>query len=150
MMNLYTCVGKKGSGGFALPHLNTMIISYRIKCGLRTINMVPKILKFYAYQHVGIQLRTFAPWIWTNLVPHFNHDDNFFADVACHTAKWINKTGALTIDDTIRHFNADHFYDLLNDANINAASTILFYHQTKIIYLIDGFNRNVLLRKIKL
>ncbi|CAF1262396.1 unnamed protein product [Rotaria sordida] len=100
MMNLYTCVGKKGSGGFALPHLNTMIISYRIKCGLRTINMVPKILKFYAYQHVGIQLRTFAPWIWTNLVPHFNHDDNFFADVACHTAKWINKTGALTIDDS--------------------------------------------------
>ncbi|CAF1060642.1 unnamed protein product [Rotaria sordida] len=100
--------------------------------------------------HVGIQLRTFAPWVWTNLVPHFNHDDNFFGDVACHTAKWINKTGALTIDDTIRHFNADHFYDLLNDVNINAAPTILFYHQTKIIYHIDGFNQNVLLRKIKL
>ncbi|CAF4019582.1 unnamed protein product [Rotaria sordida] len=100
--------------------------------------------------HVGIQLHTFAPWIWTNLVPHFNHDDNFFGDVACHTAKWINKTGALTIDDTIRHFNADHFYDLLNDVNINAASTILFYHQTKIVYRIDGFNQNVLLRKIRL
>ncbi|CAF3298203.1 unnamed protein product [Rotaria socialis] len=99
-INFYTCVGKKGNGGFALLHLNSMIASYRIKCGLKIISTTPKIWKFYAYQHVGIQLRTYAPWIWTNLTPHFNDETNFFGDVACRTVHWIKQGGKLSIDDS--------------------------------------------------
>ncbi|CAF5226263.1 unnamed protein product, partial [Rotaria magnacalcarata] len=71
-----------------------------IKCGLKIISTTPKIWKFYAYQHVGIQLRTYAPWIWTNLTPHFNDEANFFGDVACRTVHWIKKGGKLSIDDS--------------------------------------------------
>ncbi|CAF3957632.1 unnamed protein product, partial [Rotaria magnacalcarata] len=99
-ISFYTCVGKKGNGGFALLHLNSMIASYRIKCGLKIFSTTPKIWKFYAYQHVGIQLRTYAPWIWTNLTPHFNDETNFFGDVACRTVHWIKKGGKLSIDDS--------------------------------------------------
>ncbi|UJR37897.1 hypothetical protein I4U23_030586 [Adineta vaga] len=50
----------------------------------------------------------------------------------------------------ICRLNADHFYDLLNTQNVNAAPTVLFYHRTKIIDRVDGFNQNELLKKIKL
>ncbi|CAF3867400.1 unnamed protein product, partial [Rotaria sp. Silwood1] len=50
----------------------------------------------------------------------------------------------------ICRLNADHFYDLLNAENVNAAPTVLFYHQAKIIDRVDGFNQNDLIKKIKL
>ncbi|CAF2517418.1 unnamed protein product [Rotaria sp. Silwood2] len=50
----------------------------------------------------------------------------------------------------ICRLNADHFYDLLNSENVNAAPTILFYHQAKINDRVDGFNQSDLLKKIKL
>ena len=45
--------------------------------------------------------------------------------------------------------NADHFFDLLNSHNVNAAPTILFYHHGKVIDRVDGFNQSDLLKKIK-
>jgi glutaredoxin-related protein len=50
----------------------------------------------------------------------------------------------------ICRLNADHFYDLLNIQNVNAAPTVLFYHRTKVIDRVDGFNQSDLLKKIKL
>jgi len=49
----------------------------------------------------------------------------------------------------ICRLNADHFYDLLNAQNVNAAPTVLFYHRTKVIDRVDGFNQSDLLKKIK-
>ncbi|CAF1601360.1 unnamed protein product [Rotaria magnacalcarata] len=49
----------------------------------------------------------------------------------------------------ICRLNADHFYDLLNAQHVSAAPTILFYHRTRIIDRIDGFNQSELLKKIK-
>ena len=46
--------------------------------------------------------------------------------------------------------NADHFYDLLNAHHVNAAPTVLFFHRTKVIDRVDGFNQSDLLKKIKL
>jgi len=50
----------------------------------------------------------------------------------------------------ICRLNADHFYDLLNAQNVNAAPTVLFYHRTKVLDRVDGFNQSDLLKKIKL
>ncbi|CAF1178907.1 unnamed protein product [Adineta steineri] len=49
----------------------------------------------------------------------------------------------------ICRLNADHFYDLLNAHNVNAAPTILFFHRTKVIDRVDGFNQSDVLKKIK-
>jgi glutaredoxin-related protein len=49
----------------------------------------------------------------------------------------------------ICRLNADHFYDLLNAQSVNAAPTVLFYHRTKVIDRVDGFNQSDLLKKIK-
>lgn len=46
--------------------------------------------------------------------------------------------------------NADHFFDLLNSQNVNASPTVLFYHRTKVIDRVNGFNQNELLKKIKI
>jgi glutaredoxin-related protein len=46
--------------------------------------------------------------------------------------------------------NADYFYDLLNAYHVNAAPTVLFFHRTKVIDRVDGFNQSDLLKKIKL
>jgi len=45
------------------------------------------------YQHVGIKLHNYAPWLWSNLVPHFNDNDHFFVEIAIHTANSV-KTGS--------------------------------------------------------
>ncbi|CAF4695345.1 unnamed protein product [Rotaria sp. Silwood1] len=37
--------------------------------------------------------------------------------------------------------NADHFSDFLTLQNVNAAPTVLFYHHTKLIDRVDGFNQ---------
>jgi glutaredoxin-related protein len=50
----------------------------------------------------------------------------------------------------ICRLNADHFYDLLNAHNVNAAPTVLFYHRTKVLDRVDGFNQIDLIKKIKL
>lgn len=50
----------------------------------------------------------------------------------------------------ICRLNADHFYDLLNAQNVNAAPTVLFYHRTKLVDRVEGFNQSELLKKIKL
>jgi glutaredoxin-related protein len=50
----------------------------------------------------------------------------------------------------ICRLNADYFYDLLNAQNVNAAPTVLFYHRTKVLDRVDGFNQIDLLKKIKL
>jgi glutaredoxin-related protein len=49
----------------------------------------------------------------------------------------------------ICRLNADHFYDLLNAQNVTAAPTVLFYHRTKVIDRVNGFNQSDLLKKIK-
>jgi len=51
-----TCIGRKEEGGFGLIHLESMIISYRIKCGLTITNTIPKIWKFFALLYVGLHL----------------------------------------------------------------------------------------------
>ncbi|CAF3744353.1 unnamed protein product, partial [Rotaria socialis] len=86
-----TCVGRKEDGGFGLIHLESMIISYRIKCGLTITNTTPKIWKFFALPYVGLHLYKYAPWLWTNLIPHLHDDKQFFSDVAIHTAKWLKR-----------------------------------------------------------
>ncbi|CAF5050069.1 unnamed protein product, partial [Rotaria sp. Silwood1] len=93
-----TCIGKKSDGGFGLIHLNTMISSFRIKCGLKIIDPLPKLWKFYAYQYSGLTLRSYAPWIWSNLVPHFDEKMSFFGDVAVQTGKWL-KEGGYTLNN---------------------------------------------------
>ena len=90
------CIGKKGDGGVGLIHLNTMIRSSRMKCGLKAINHLPTIWKFYAYQYCRIVLRSFAPWIWSDLIPHFDDNMSFFGDVAAQTGKWL-KDGGYTL-----------------------------------------------------
>ncbi|CAF0732388.1 unnamed protein product [Rotaria sordida] len=62
----------------------------------------------------------------------------------------INRDPEFMEQLAICRLNADHFYNLLNDENVNAAPTVLFYHQTKIIDRVDGFNQSDLLKKIKL
>ncbi|CAF3448004.1 unnamed protein product [Rotaria socialis] len=86
-----TCVGRKEDGGFGLIHLESMIISYRIKCGLTITNTTPKIWKLFALPYVGLHLYKYAPWLWTNLIPHLHDDKQFFSDVAIHTAKWLKR-----------------------------------------------------------
>lgn len=51
---------------------------------------------------------------------------------------------------SICRLNADNFYELLHSQNVNAAPTILFYHRTKVIDRVDGFNQGELLKKVKL
>ncbi|CAF2968888.1 unnamed protein product [Rotaria sp. Silwood2] len=49
----------------------------------------------------------------------------------------------------ICRLNADHFPDFLTLQNVNAAPTVLFYHRTKLIDRVDGFNQSDLLKKIQ-
>ncbi|CAF3799993.1 unnamed protein product [Rotaria socialis] len=84
---------KKEDCAFGLIHLESMIISYRIKCGLTITNTTPKIWTFFALPYVGLQLYKYSPWLWTNLIPHLHDDKQFFSDVAIHTAKWLKRGG---------------------------------------------------------
>ncbi|CAF4543415.1 unnamed protein product [Rotaria sp. Silwood2] len=95
-----TCIGKRSDGGVGLIHLNAMISSFRIKCGLKMIDPVPRVWKFYAYQYCGIAIRPYAPWIWSNLVPHFDDKIYFFGDVAVHTGKWLKEGGHTLINNS--------------------------------------------------
>ena len=96
-MKIITCIGKKEAGGFALVHLQSMIKSYRIKCGLKVVLHTPRLWKFYAYQHSAVKLRPFAPWIWSNLVPHYEDINDFFNEVALFSAQWFKKMGIAPI-----------------------------------------------------
>ena len=98
-INFKTCIGKKEDGGCALLHLNTMITSLRIKCGLKVIDKGPKIWKFYAFQHSSLALYSYAPWTWSNLVPHFNDATLFFGEVALQTSKWFKEGKPTTKTD---------------------------------------------------
>lgn len=51
---------------------------------------------------------------------------------------------------TICRLNADHFPEFLTLQNVTAVPTVLFYHQTKLIDRVDGFNQADLLKKIKM
>ena len=62
----------------------------------------------------------------------------------------INRDPEFMQQLAICRINADHFYDLLNTQNVNAAPTVLFYHRGKVIDRVDGFNQSELLKKIKL
>jgi glutaredoxin-related protein len=62
----------------------------------------------------------------------------------------INRDPEFMQQLAICRLNADYFYDLLNAHNVNAAPTVLFYHRTKLIDRVNGFNQNDLLKKIKL
>ena len=95
-VNFKTCIGKKEDGGCALIHLNTMITALRIQCGLKVIDNVPKVWKFYACQHVALALYPYAPWIWSNLVPHFDDTMSFFGEVALQAKKWIKEGVPIT------------------------------------------------------
>ncbi|CAF1056008.1 unnamed protein product [Adineta ricciae] len=61
----------------------------------------------------------------------------------------INRDPEFMQQLAICRLNADHFYDLLNTQNVNAAPTVLFYHRAKVIDRVDGFNQSDLLKKIK-
>ncbi|CAF3766522.1 unnamed protein product [Rotaria sp. Silwood1] len=67
----------KMDGGFGLIHLESMIISYRIKCGLTITSTIPKIWKLFALPYVGLHLYKYSPWLWTNLIPHLQDDKQF-------------------------------------------------------------------------
>ena len=41
----------------------------------------------------------------------------------------------------ICRLNADNFYDLLTNHNVNAAPILLFYHHTKVLDRVYGFNQ---------
>ncbi|CAF1083659.1 unnamed protein product [Adineta steineri] len=61
----------------------------------------------------------------------------------------INRDGEFNQQLTVCRLNADHFSDFLTLQNVNAVPTVLFYHQTKLIDRVDGFNQGDLLKKIK-
>jgi len=61
----------------------------------------------------------------------------------------INRDPEFMQQLAICRLNADHFYDLLNAQNVTAAPTVLFYHRTKVLDRVDGFNQSDLLKKIK-
>jgi Grx4 family monothiol glutaredoxin len=61
----------------------------------------------------------------------------------------ISRDGQFSQQLTICRLNADHFSDFLALENINAAPTVLFYYQTKLIDRVDGFNQSDLLKKIQ-
>jgi len=94
-----TCIGKRDDGGLGLIHLKTMITSLRIKCGLKMIDSVPKLWKFYAFQHADLTLRSYAPWIWSNLVPHFNDITSFFGDTTAETSRCFKEGGHTLINN---------------------------------------------------
>ncbi|CAF2832906.1 unnamed protein product [Rotaria sp. Silwood2] len=108
-----TCVGRKEDGGFGLIHLESMIISYRIKCGLTIISTTPKIWKLFALPYVGLHLYKYSPWLWTNLIPHLHDEKHFFNDVAIHTAKWLKRGG-----DVINNGNDKSIYWKFINLNI--------------------------------
>lgn len=62
----------------------------------------------------------------------------------------INRDPEFMQQLVICRINADHFYDLLNAQNVNAAPTVLFYHRGKVLDRVDGFNQSELLKKLKL
>jgi glutaredoxin-related protein len=61
----------------------------------------------------------------------------------------INRDNEMTNLLAICRLNADHFSDFLTIQNVNAAPTVLFYHRTKLIDRVDGFNQGELLKKIQ-
>ncbi|CAF3557390.1 unnamed protein product [Adineta steineri] len=95
-VKFHTCVGRKEDGGFGLIHLESLVISYRIKCGLTITSATPKIWQFFALPYVGLHLYKYAPWLWSNLIPHFNDDNHFFGEVAINTAKWLRQGNEAT------------------------------------------------------
>ncbi|UJR22028.1 hypothetical protein I4U23_025095 [Adineta vaga] len=97
-IHLRTIIGHKHDGGYSLPHLQAMIEALRIKCGSQLINplhLAP--WKFYALIETGVQLRQYAPRLWSNLIPHIEKGDSFFHEVASNTAKWLKAGGSLNI-----------------------------------------------------
>ncbi|CAF1360657.1 unnamed protein product [Adineta steineri] len=95
-LKFHTCVGRKEDGGFGLIHLESLVISYRIKCGLTITGATPKIWQFFALPYVGMHLYKYAPWLWSNLIPHFDDDNHFFGEVAINTAKWLRQGNEAT------------------------------------------------------
>ncbi|CAF4485625.1 unnamed protein product, partial [Didymodactylos carnosus] len=60
-ININTLVGKRVDGGLALPHVKTMIESYRISFGLRLLSGVSVKWKFFALQSMAFKLRIYDP-----------------------------------------------------------------------------------------
>ncbi|CAF1592636.1 unnamed protein product [Didymodactylos carnosus] len=88
-ININTLVGKRIDGGLALPHVKTMIESYRICFGLRLLSGVSVKWKFFALQSMAFKLRIYDPSLWSNLIPHNNVGDTLFHESAEATRKWL-------------------------------------------------------------
>ncbi|CAF3364144.1 unnamed protein product [Rotaria socialis] len=96
-INFRTIIGHKYNGGFSVPHIDVMISSLRIKCGLQLLNLSrPAPWKFFVLIDTAVQLRQYAPWVWFNLTPHRESGNTFFHEVASHTAQWLKAGGKLT------------------------------------------------------
>ncbi|CAF1584754.1 unnamed protein product, partial [Didymodactylos carnosus] len=89
IININTLVGKRIGGGLALPHVKTMIESYRISFGLRLLSGVSVKWKFFALQSMAFKLRIYDPSLWSNLIPHNNVGDTLFHESAEATRKWL-------------------------------------------------------------
>ena len=72
----------------------------------------------------------------------------------CHTVNEallaISRDEEFMRQIAVCRLNADHFYDLLNAHNVDAAPTVLFFHRGKLIDRVNGFNQSDLLKKTKL
>ena len=61
----------------------------------------------------------------------------------------ISRTEEFKTNLSVCRLNADHFPEFLTSLHITAAPTVLFYHRTKLIDRVDGFNQSELIRKVQ-
>lgn len=61
----------------------------------------------------------------------------------------LSRTDEFKANLSVCRLNADHFPEFLTSLHITAAPTVLFYHRTKLIDRVDGFNQSELIRKVQ-
>ncbi|CAF1549755.1 unnamed protein product [Didymodactylos carnosus] len=85
-----TLIGRRHEGGLALPHIESMIKSYRISCGLRALN--PHLgmkWMFFAITYLGADSRWKDQLLWSNLMPHIETENELFNEVGRDTRQWL-------------------------------------------------------------
>jgi hypothetical protein len=105
-----TPTGRKLDGGYGLPHVQSMIKTYRIKCGLQIISTRKSATwKFYSFITTASKLRCFAPHLWSNTIPRIDEGDTLFHQTAETTYRKAIRWWKIGISPNRQvHLLADH------------------------------------------
>ena len=85
-------------GGLGVLHIDTKIASLRCAYIKRFLDDEPKTWKFLTNYWIGLQLRSFKPSLFTNLIPHAEHPNLFHQNALQHFQSVFKATPQTTLN----------------------------------------------------